>query len=466
MSTVVLNAYTIAFPTITNRVKADVATQANPLAVVATQTFNAPHPSRIISFPGLPRTNYVFTMNEIDGAGAIIQQLAFFDIVPGDLLDGIFRAEEQIKVGVTTGLVAGTTSFTFDGTAGKPDYRDWEISPEEYGGVGTMIRGVDYSWDKVTGIFNWVRPNAIFEPNQWFTIEFETKKGGTNSAPSFIDFSMRLITADTTLLVTDLGMKLIVEPAGNSLILTLPALSTSPSGRPVLIETQSIQAFKCVQIKPSGTDVIKWQFGSLYMMMNESLSLYCCTLAGGRTEWRVNNLQGNFAQVGRLVGEDLSNTYNRVLVDGSSLDKFQYGRLYNEVVLRLPVSQFVNYDNWPSNPTFFSLANSSIPANLNKFHVPDRRGFFEKANASPRVVGSYEPDTIGLHEHMMFTDEDVADVGYIGATSFVTRAAGLGGNPSYRLQQSSNQPSVGRSARTGTSETNVKNYSINKYILV
>jgi hypothetical protein len=36
MATTVINAYTIAFPTITNRIEADIATQANPGAIIET----------------------------------------------------------------------------------------------------------------------------------------------------------------------------------------------------------------------------------------------------------------------------------------------------------------------------------------------------------------------------------------------------------------------------------------------
>lgn len=456
MATTVINAYTIAFPTITNRIEADIATQANPGAIIASQIFSPPHPTRIISFPGLARTNYTFTLNEIDGAGAILRQLAFFDIVPGDLLNGIFRPEEQIRVGQTTGLIAGTRTFTFDGTGGKPDWRNWDISPEVYSGVGTLIRGTDYSWDIIAGTFNLLPAGLTFDSGQYYTVEFQPQStGGVNPAPTVFDFSLRVITADTTLLAADFGTKILVEPSGNSLILTLPTLASCPAGRSLMLETQSIQAFKCVQIKTVGTDVIKWQFGGLWMMMNESLYIYNFAISG-RSEWRVFNLQGNFDSVGRLTSSDLANVYNKVPLDGANLDKNQYGRLYNEVVLRLPVNQVVNYDNWSGNQTFYSLANSANPANLNKFHVPNRLGYVEKINVSPRIVGSYEPDAVGAHTHdykerhaNSYTGDPTSAVAGSGAV-----------NP-----QDFNKVTLDTGTGMST-ETKVRNYSINKYILV
>jgi len=455
MATVVINAYSIAFPTITNSIRVDIATQANPTAVVATQTKVSPHPERIWSFPGLTRTNYVFTMSEIDGSGAILRQLAFFDIVPGDLTDGIYRQEEQIKVGVTPGLVAGATNFVFDGTSGKPNYKTWEISPEMYGGVGTLIRGTDYSWDSATGTFAFLTAGQTFDSGQWLTIEFQPQAGGgALSVPTTQDFTMKLITANYTITTADFGTKIVVEPSGNFITLTLPNITTVATGRPLMIETKSAQEYRCVQIAPYSTNLIKFQFGKLFLMMNEALTIYRFVVTG-RNEWRIYNMMGNFQEVGRIVANDLANVYNRIPLDGASLDRFAYARLYNELVLRLPVSQVVNFDDWVNNPTFYSLANSSVPANKDKFHVPDRRGLFERYNATPRVVGSYEPDAVGKHKH------DYTEIhanSFTGATSSIAGSGGV--DP-----QGFPQQTFDTGTNMGT-ETTVKNYSIYKYILV
>lgn len=470
MATVVINAYSIPYPLITNDIRVDISTQASPLAIIDSQTEPAPHPERIWSFPGLPRTNYVFQMNEVDGDGNPVRQLAYFDIVPGDLTMGIWRAEEQVRVDETIGLVSGNTSFTFDGTDGAPDWTGWEISIEEYSGVGTMIRGVDYSWDSVTGVFAYLNGMEL-APEQWFTVEFEAQAGGAASVPTFTDFSMRIITTDETLVPDDFGKKLIIEPAGNYLELTLPSLSLVPSGRYCMIESESDQSFKCIKFILDGTDVLKFLHGSLYMMLNEKLYIYRF-VDTGRDEWRICNEIGSFIHCGEIVSDDLSNVFNKVLMDGGTgdgLDKFQYARLYNEVVLRLPVSQRVNYDSWAANQTFYSLANSANPSFADKFRIPNRLGLVEKANPIGRIVGSFEPANIPLpaHSHKMFTNED-ATPGTADAVSQVTRAAGLGGNPSYRMQRSDAVASIGLTSTEGAAlgDATINNYSALKYILV
>lgn len=83
------------------------------------------------------------------------------------------RNDEQIKVGVTVGLVTDSSSFTFDGTDGKPDYRNFEIVPSELNGRGILIRGTDYSWNYLTGEFNLLLIGDIFAVNTVYNIHFQ-----------------------------------------------------------------------------------------------------------------------------------------------------------------------------------------------------------------------------------------------------------------------------------------------------
>ena len=123
--------------------------------------------------------------------------------------------------------------------------------------------------------------------------------------------------------------------------------------------------------------------------------MYKFSRPGGDPEWRLCDVDGNFKRVGETVFDDnvSADVVNKQLLDGSSLDKFQYARLYEELVLELPGSQVVDYDSWSTgnNKYLFSLANSSNPANANKFKIPDRRALSLKANKTGKA-GDYESD--------------------------------------------------------------------------
>src|SRR5574337_2057343 len=116
MATATLKAYSGNYPSITNRLRASVAYASSPLAIVADIIENSPHVTRTWSFDGLPRNNYRFYLDEIDGSGNVLQNLADFDVVPGEINGTLSRDDEQIQVDVTPGLVAGATSWTLDGS--------------------------------------------------------------------------------------------------------------------------------------------------------------------------------------------------------------------------------------------------------------------------------------------------------------------------------------------------------------
>ncbi|MEO7520390.1 MAG: hypothetical protein ABIW79_01110, partial [Gemmatimonas sp.] len=254
MSTVVFDLVSKAFPTITNRIRAAVYKETSPLAIVA-QIIDttAGHPQRVWHFPGLNRENYKLSLDEIDASDNPIANLALFDVVPGTIDGLLSRKDEQIKVGTTVGFVTGATSFTFDGTGGKPDYIGWEIVPSELTGRGILVRGLDYSWDKTVGTFTLLQAGDVFPEFLYYNIHFEPQINpiGNSVAVSNRDYTIRLITSNTTLDDTDFGKKLIVEPAGVYMTVTLPLLSSVAEGRPLLVEIGG-SGIKTVKFVTSG----------------------------------------------------------------------------------------------------------------------------------------------------------------------------------------------------------------------
>lgn len=401
MPTVVLDAYAKAFPAITNRIRASVYNENDLLAIVASIIdITAGHPSRIYHFPGLPRANYKFSLDEIDGGGIPINNLAIFDVVPGQIDGYLTRNDEQIKVDITPGFDAGLSSVIFDGTGGKPDYIGWIIVPSELTGRGILAVGLDYTWNSLTGEMIWIQPGDILAHDQIYNIHFnpiQNPSGG--GVPTINDFDTRYVTESENIEVEDFGNNIICEPAGVYIELLLPDITTVPQGRPVCIETIMAlgSAVQCVRILPSGADVINFLRGNIFMMNNEGLEIYKAMRPDDSFEWRVRRPDGNFKTVGSSVGEDAiqSGVYCKQLPDGSIKDKFQYARIYEEYVLNLPATQRCNYDDWATgnNKYLFSLANSADIGNADKFHFPDRRGLFERSNSAGKA-GDFITDKI------------------------------------------------------------------------
>lgn len=375
-----------------------------PLAPVASIIDStAGHPIRIWHFPGLQRNNYGFTLDEIDGSDIVITNLALFDVVPSQFDGLLTRDDEQIQVGGTPGFDTGASTATFDGhevTPGvfAPDYRGWEIVPSELTGRGILVRDVlDYTWDSVTGVFALSQVGDIFAYGNFYNIHFNPIQNPMgNSYPTLNDFRINLITTDTVLDNTFFGDKLIIEPEDDYIEVTLPDIETVVEGRPLMIEI-SFGVLSCVKFLTSLGQTLAFLRGDLYALPGESFWIYKFVRPDTSREWRVSECDGNFKNVGQLVDEDFTqdDVINKQLLDGSAKNKFKYARLYNEVVLNLPIAQVVDYDVWSTgnNKYLYSKANSADIGNVNNFHFPDRRGLFERINNAGKA-GDYQLESV------------------------------------------------------------------------
>lgn len=455
MSTVVLDVYTKAYPSITNRIKASVARQSAPLAIVASIIdTTVGHPERTWSFPGLPRDNYAFSLDEIDSGGFPINNLALFSVVPGTVDGMLVRDDEQIQVDNTVGLAAGAVSFVFDGTGGKPNYIGWNITISEMYARGIMQKGdIDFTWNKLTGEFAFIQPGDQFQSGQWYNVHFDPIVNTVgNSYPTLRDFGIELITTDTTLTDVQFGKKIIVEPASNLITLTLPAIASIVEGRPMMLEASESATMFCIKVvKVDGT--IEWLRGNIYMLPGERLSIYVYSRSG-TPEWRVCDVDGNFRNVGQIVSEDniQADVFNKQLFDGSIVDADQFARIYNEFVLNLPITQVCNFDDWTTgdNKYLYSLANSTNPTYLNKFRFPDRRGLFERNNSVGKAGDHQAQDTLFTYKYTTGTGS---------GQGAITTGLGYQGGPPAAAQFRYDNLTVG-------TETRPENYLINKYVLL
>lgn len=564
MSTLVLNAYSSAYPDITNRIRASIFLQSDPLAIIASQIDSTiGHPIRIWSFPGLPRNNYGFSLDEIDGDDNPITNLAYFDIVPGEVDGKLIRDDEQIIVDTTPGLTAGNTSAVFDGSlvsggtlaivfqgntnashaaftlsgipftgdmvevdwstnpnptdppndysvsstvmagwtladlitdlynkmvaldvnttlfstggnngvrvhgfstasidvtltstpgAVKPDYRGWDIVIDEMTGRDILATNYDYSWDKVTGTFQLLQDGDIFASGQRYNIHFDSIVNPQgNSYPTVTDFNINLITSTQTITGSFFGDKLIVEPDDVYIEVTLPPIATVPVGRKLMVEVGGTSPV-CAKFL-SQDAIINFLRGNVYAYPGESFSIYRYN-RDSVNEWRVCDCDGNFKTVGQSVGDDSiqSNVYNKKLMDGSIESTLRYARIFNDIVLNLPLIQVVDFSAWSigNNKYYFSKANGS-----GQFHFPDRRGIFEKNNSAGKA-GDFQAAQVGQFTDNVVIPKENTSIGEAGIGNFTT---GSGGNEPSDMNPVTLTFNVGK-------ENLVVNTLINKYCLI
>lgn len=469
-STVTPRIYTGAFPTITaNDLKYTLYAVSDPLAEVSSQTFSPPHLARMVSFPGLDRVNYTFKLYKM-AAGVPIETLATFEFNP-DNSEFLYRAPEILEVGSTIGLIDGATTFTFDGTGGKPDWRGW-IPIMQPPGFGPLLKGYNYSWNSTTGLFT-LTDGSVFTTGVRYLAEFQPKTvAGAPGVPSGRLFTdVMEITASTTLVAADMGKKILIKPATPYIEITWPAIATAVQNRVTFVETvpQGAGSRFCVAHKAAGTD--EWQFGKLprttvYQLPGESFEVYKYAAFGNPAAWRVQNAVGNFLSVGHSFGSDATTELNAQLFDGSTGDVEKDARIWNEFILQLDGAQVCSYADWEStvaNQTKFSLQNSDVPA---KFHFPDRRNLHERNTSAAALAGAYQADQLLKHRHIQDTGAlDHLNGGSYGHTD-VNFLIGTYGGPVSGPRGITSR-STGITQTDGGSidgdENRVKNYSINRF---
>lgn len=479
MSTVAIQIFTGAYPSIGHDITINFYAETDPLAIVATLTHPAPHLADTWSFPGLDRVNYLFRIFETN-AGTILQQLAGdMYVVPASIGGVATRATEQIQADVTPGFTSGVNVVTLDGTSGAPDWRGWEIGTlNRMGPYGDMKKGVglDYTWNKATGQLLLQTAGDLFGPNEWFNVDFEDQITDTSSSvpvnlPLFT--TPKIKTVNYTIGAGDFGGVLIADPAALYMEFQLPDIDTVVSGRVLTLEFRRSSTNKCAKILTATSQIIDWLRGSrndLLFCPNESLSIYKFIDPSGPTSmWRIWQPFGNWLKVGEQVSDDTipDNVFNKILLDGGSIDIEQFARLYNDYVALLPGSQVVNYDDWATGPNlhYFSLANSSNPANVGKFHVPNRQNNFERITDGVRLPGDFQDHAILRHRHDSLTG---AISGSPNGTNPAVRAVGKYGGPLNTVTDLSGYPcsDIGGLLPNVGTETRPANIAIRKYLYV
>lgn len=396
-----LNIYTAAFPTITtNQLKYVVYKSSEYPAEVASQTFNAPHGERTVTFSGLENVMHIWKLLEMNGT-SIVKQWASFDVRPKTGGNGVeYKAPVEIQVDITVGVTNDTTSFVMDGTDGKMDWRGWNIWVERVG-QGTMKQNTQFTWDANSGTFTLINDGDTFQPYELFVVQFETvvlDPGETTTSKKLFD-DILVIDSAIVLTADDVKKKLIIKGTSDAFDVELPDIETVPSYTPIYIES-GIGDHINVRIKCHAGNTIDWMKGSrtdLKIGVCESLILYRELLDPvdpTNTQWRVHDGKGNFLTVGQHVSSDAdeSEMYNAILFDGRQLNSTIYTRLYEDHVQKLDPSQVCNYADHETGDNIYKFSYADPTTKM--FYIPNRLNLFERNSNGTNKPGDYKLDAI------------------------------------------------------------------------
>jgi len=370
--------------------------QSDPGVIVYSQAFAPPHNARLVSFPGIERTNWQFKLLQtLPDNVTVVSQMDSYFFVPGDNFVTYYEPVE-IEIGVTPGTTIGANTFTFDGSGGTFDWRGRKVFVERVG-QGTMSRTtsvLQYSWDSVNGIFTLLAVGDEFAPNELFNVEFGLVTDAISGVPVANLFSgTMIITGATTLVAGDAGKNIIIKGASVGFDITLPDITLVPSSVPFYFES-GISSHKCVRIKTVMGQTIDWLKGAitdLKIGVCEALVIY---KEPSTTNWRVHRADGNFMQVGRIIVTDADisvQEFNVMELNGATYSITGAGRrLYEEFVQKLPPSQVCTFAAWGTGDNKYKYSYASG----DNAKLPDRRNLYVRNSDGSILPGVYQKDAV------------------------------------------------------------------------
>jgi len=378
----------------------------------------------------------------------------------------------------TNGYSAATMVVTVtkktQSTTKRPDFRGWNINPERRNQPGTMKRDTEYSWNQTNGEFKLLITGDVFLAGEYYNIDFDPQEikaggsvpsGGGGTTPVVTaKFACRVVTSSASVVLTDFGNKIILEPSGSYMELTLPDIATVPDCLPLDIAAYGTTDF-CVKLKfTNGTK--KWIYGTeIFICRGESLRLHNFIRTANAPEWRFDRLCGNWGLVGRISELDNTQvgTINALLLNGAIVSNTQYARLW-QYVASLPAPQRKNYSDGVT--TFFSTLNGS------NFRLPDRRGLYARQGAT-EDAGTKWRQQMEKHKHIGTWGENVhgSIIPPFGSAGFANKIGDSDADDKNDWWYTNDGSEYAGAAQLNAAgiigtETRPNSYSINKYVIV
>lgn len=408
----------VTAPAITNDIRVSIYDQSDPNTVIASQQQNAPHLDQLFSFPGLPESNLTYKIEEaLINSPTIVSLLGQANFVGANQT---IQYKHSVWIRINVDNIPGTSTVWPDAvsTVTVPDFIGWELQAAgrvgQYPAKRDLTHNLDYSYNAATGVIQLLQIGDTFQDGEDWYFEFDpiiqTSSGGTgNTGSGGVGFTeILLVTTNTVLTAADIGKKILIDPAGNYLEITLPDYTAIAANTITYFEMVSSTS-KCARIKCYSGQNISWLqiLSDLYIKPNESFELYKRVVSTGVYQWRVQNNCGNFLDVGELFYSDLSTDkiFNAIELDGANVDIQKEARLYNQFVVRNGIA--ILYADWSSSNIFTRMKFSLKDTASNNFRVPDAKAtpVYLRPLSSGVSAGDYIAQQLAQHQHMQSIGE-------------------------------------------------------------
>lgn len=379
-------------PLITQNIAVRIFKASNPSVIVSVQEFTPPHASpRNITFTGLDPVVFIVNIYE----------------TPGDPVTGTLRHSfiydptfQQAEVKDPENLVfAGGETFYEDAT--------WAgFTPELIirNSVGPLAEPDQITWrlngsGQIIG-FNLAAVGDEFSAGERVSVSFVPKivtyTPSVESAKIITD--TRVITSSGAITAADAGKMMLVQGAGSSVALTLPALGTTDTFLMYYIVSEGGSHVSVdITITGGGGNIV--YFGNrsnLNLIQGERAWI----LYDGLQYMVVNSIEG-VLRVGDIVYQydKDSSVQGSIFADGTLLNRTQYKRLW-QYVQQLDASLLVSDAVWTGSSA--QHARFSTGDGATTFRIPRlyTDGFLRGVDGTARLAGAHQDDQVLDHQHI------------------------------------------------------------------
>lgn len=341
----------------------------------------------------------------------------------------LIKMDEYLEVDVTADLTNTTTAYV------NTDWAGWEYSIERVG-QGTMIpdftdnTNPNYHQDLAGGI-TLITTDDSFQPHEKFVARFipQVISVPADGAPSAIFSTGRVITANETLTLADMGQALLIQSATNKITITLPALVGVANFAFMYFYSCGGSHINAVFQLP-GSDKFLYNGADrsqLILGQSESLRVY---KAFGK--WNVDSDCPGIRMVGELVYNYALTPINSMPCNGTLISRTVYPRLW-AWVQQLESGTVVTDIAWTS--TFATV--DAIDYYIKKgcfstgdgsttFRLPLIDSYFLRpVDGATRIPSTFEIQSIQAHTHPIRRGDAYTGDGFEGD---LIVGGGQGGN--------------------------------------
>ncbi len=370
-----------------------------PLSEIGRQVYDPPHPERGLTINNLEPIMHRFSFY-YSTDGVALQTFKFdmdIDLTSSDTEITIYDYVINRTGGIPLDPVEGVASHTDTRLIGST----WRM---EKRGVG-RLRPDEYTTNPATGEWTIINGDVFYDLDTYFAVSEKIVAAGTPIS-SASDYSVTVLTADTTISAIHYNRLLVCEMPGNVGTITFPA--GIPKTK-ISVSTHGGNQRYTKLAFASAVNFMGLARTSIWLGKSETIELLFTGSA-----IHVLSYEGEYRRLGALDWSRKAEI-NTVRLDGALYNIADYPRLYYDFIDKLPALQIKTMTDWAlsymfgTKSEFYNKGFFARDTVAGTFRVPDYRNRYIRAlklldvdfdaTRTVDLPGGFQWDALMEHDH-------------------------------------------------------------------